>query len=237
MQRIQVARSPESNLRRTIGMRPTHPHLRLPILRSQRHARSWCHDSIIRKSCPHSNWLVVAYARHDALTILQTWGQDAHRFGAYSKPDANQHLIDLVLRNLATLHNIPVSYLQEQFLDSFTVDWYASEFSVGAFAEFAPGQSGSLMPEMLSPAGKGDRVHFAGDSLSIGHAWIVGGLNSGFRAVQDIVIKGMGRTDMGIRLREEWGPLVSLHLLNSLLFLMSSLLFKVEKFLDIREVS
>ena len=108
------------------------------------------------------------------------------------------------------------------------MDWYASEFSVGAFAEFAPGQSGNLMPEMLSPAGKGGRVHFAGDTLSIGHAWIVGGLNSGFRAVQDIVVKGLGRTNMGIKLRREWGPLVSLHSLNSLLDLTSSLSFTID---------
>ena len=91
------------------------------------------------------------------------------------------------------------------------MDWYASEFSVGAFGEFAPGQSGTLLPEMLSPAGKGDRVHFAGDTLSIGHAWIVGGLNSGFRVVQDIVVKGLGRLDLGMKLSSEWGPLVSLY--------------------------
>lgn len=90
------------------------------------------------------------------------------------------------------------------------MDWYASEFSVGAFAEFAPGQSGTLLPEMLSPGGRGGRVHFAGEALSIGHAWIAGGLNSGFRAVQDVAIKGLGRTDMGIKLSSEWGPLVSL---------------------------
>jgi len=51
-------------------------------------------------------------------------------------------------------------------------------------------------------------MHFAGDALSAGHAWIVGALNSGFRCVRE-VLEAEGRKDLVSLLEEKWGPLVS----------------------------
>ena len=42
------------------------------------------------------------------------------------------------------------------------------------------------MPALLQPAYFG-KVHFAGEALSSGHGWIIGALNSAYRAVAEVL--------------------------------------------------
>jgi hypothetical protein len=139
----------------------------------------------------------------------QTWGQDSSRIGSYlSTHTAEQDLINNTLRDLALLNNVTFEFLQEQYVDSFVWSWYNSEYSVGAFPVFGPGQFIGLVPSLLTPAANG-RLHFGGDALSAGHAWIVGALNSAYRCVSEILALE-NRQDLLKELEEKWGTLVSL---------------------------
>lgn len=67
------------------------------------------------------------------------------------------------------------------------------------------------MPKLMVPAARGGRVHFGGDALSAGHAWIVGGLNSAVRCVGE-VLRAVGRGEEVRGLEGRWGVLVSLRI-------------------------
>ena len=122
-------------------------------------------------------------------------------------PIAQEHLVEITLRDLAKMNNVTLAFLQEQFVDVHVYSWYNSEFSVGAFAIFSPGQFSTLLPHLMSPAAEG-RLHFAGEALSSGHAWIIGALNSAYRTVAE-VLAVEGRDDLLTMLVEKWGYVVS----------------------------
>ena len=152
------------------------------------------------------------------LIASYTWGQDASRLSAFLHSANNspsnsseQLLIDQTLGSLATLHDLPLSFLREQYLSHHAYSWYDSSTSIGAFPAFGPGQfAGMMMADLMVPAGRG-RVHWGGDATSAGHAWIVGGLNAGFRCAREILeAEGMGgKQGKGGELERMWGGLVS----------------------------
>ena len=110
------------------------------------------------------------------------------------------------------MNNVTYGFLRSQFVDAHEFSWYNSEFSVGAFAIFTPGQFSSLMPALLSPTADG-RMHFAGEALSSGHAWIIGALNSAYRAVVEIL--ATERPELIVELVEKWGFVVRFQVLHS----------------------
>ena len=57
----------------------------------------------------------------------------------------------------------------------------------GAFAFFGPGEFSTLYATLNRPAVYG-RLHFAGEALSTRHAWVVGALDSAWRAVHEILL-------------------------------------------------
>ena len=59
---------------------------------------------------------------------------------------------------------------------------------LGAFAFYGPGSFSTLYESMISPAAQG-HLHFAGEAVSTRHAWVVGALNSAWRAVDAILYK------------------------------------------------
>jgi monoamine oxidase len=133
-----------------------------------------------------------------------TWGQDSARLGAfYNSPSSTAHVISTTLRDLARLNNVTHDFLLDQFVDSHVWSWYGHEFSVGAFASFAPAQFSAVMPALLQPA-FGGKVHFAGEALSSGHGWIIGAVNSAYRAVAEVLaVEGLkGKLD---ELVDMWG--------------------------------
>ncbi|EOO00388.1 putative l-amino acid oxidase protein [Phaeoacremonium minimum UCRPA7] len=141
------------------------------------------------------------------------WGQDASRLGSYlnphnpttqapAQPDSIDTLVDLTLRDLAVLNGVSYEFVKSQFVDYHAYSWYDSAYSNGAFAIFGPGEFSSLMPWLLMPAVNGHNkdchdskdvaysivlVHFAGEALSSGHAWIIGAVNSAWRTVYEIL--------------------------------------------------
>jgi monoamine oxidase len=116
-----------------------------------------------------------------------TWGQDSARLGAfYGDFTSIPHVVSTTIRDLAQLNNVTHQFLLDQFVDYHVWNWYGHEFSIGAFASFAPAQFSTVMPALLQPAYFG-KVHFAGEALSSGHGWIIGALNSAYRAVAEVL--------------------------------------------------
>lgn len=129
------------------------------------------------------------------------WGQDAARLSALA--DAGQ-LVDLAMSNLATVHGLGLTDLQEQYTGKYFIqDWDQYEYSQGAFALFGPGQFTSTFPGLIAPEMNG-RYHTAGEMSSVHHAWIVGALNSAWRCVYEI-LEASAATDKIRELKERWG--------------------------------
>lgn len=153
----------------------------------------------------------------DATMIVSyTWAQDALRFGGFTGNGANlspsqgqleasrteQTMIDIILKDLADIHDIDYNKLRGLLVDYRAYNWYGSPDSAGAFALFGPGQFSSLYPEVTKPPG--GVVHFAGEATSVHHAWVVGALNSAYRTVHEILY-AEGRGDLIAKMKKIWG--------------------------------
>ena len=83
-----------------------------------------------------------------------------------------------------------VSKLHPQFADErirrqiTTWCWDTHPWSRGAFAFFTPGQHTNLHRDIIASEG---RIVFAGEHTSLSHAWMQGALESGLRAVTDVL--------------------------------------------------
>jgi len=118
------------------------------------------------------------------------WTEDARRLGALMNqgPDADAQLKTLVLRDLALIHNVSFDFLdKEEYVAHFPWDWSHSPLTMGAFAFFGPGKFGDVYESLNVPAANG-ALHFAGEALSVRHAWVVGALDSAWRAVKEILL-------------------------------------------------
>lgn len=125
------------------------------------------------------------------------WGQDSSRLGSYLnphnptnqapfQPESVNTLVDFTLRDLAELNGVSHEFILSQYEGYHVYDWYGSAYSNGAFAIFGPGQFSSVLPWLMMPAANG-HMHFAGEALSSGHAWIIGAVNSAWRTVYEIL--------------------------------------------------
>jgi monoamine oxidase len=108
-------------------------------------------------------------------------------------------LEELVLSNLAAMHGVDQKKLKGLMEGSFAHAWYNDPMYRGAFALFGPTQfygnaydldSDRMEPGMFEslkfPAAQG-KLHFAGEATSTHHAWILGALNSAWRAVRNVI--------------------------------------------------
>jgi monoamine oxidase len=119
-----------------------------------------------------------------------TWAQDAQRLGGLAQAkntEADRRLVELTLQNLSQLHNISIDKFGK-LVDHYAYNWHNDENARGAFALFRPGQFGqskvgySMFASMAAPAANG-KLHIAGEATSVHHAWVLGALNSAWRAV------------------------------------------------------
>ncbi|KAF5512397.1 putative bifunctional amine oxidase [Colletotrichum aenigma] len=141
------------------------------------------------------------------------WGQDSSRLGSYLnphnptnqapfQPESVNTLVDLTLRDLAELNGVSHEFILSQYEGYHVYDWYGSAYSNGAFAIFGPGQFSSVLPWLMMPAANG-HMHFAGEALSSGHAWIIGAVNSAWRTVYEI-LSTEGLEDKKKEFIEKW---------------------------------
>ncbi|KIJ70595.1 hypothetical protein HYDPIDRAFT_164579 [Hydnomerulius pinastri MD-312] len=117
------------------------------------------------------------------------WTNDAERMGALINSGSEERLKDIVLRNLAEVHGPEITYafLKDQYRDMHAWDWNHDPLTIGAFAFFGPGDFQDLYTSLTAPAAD-NRFHFAGEAMSTRHAWVVGALDSAWRAVYEYLI-------------------------------------------------
>ncbi|KAK7691011.1 hypothetical protein QCA50_006114 [Cerrena zonata] len=147
------------------------------------------------RTCVYPSYGLNCPSAPGVLLASYTWAQDAARFGSLAQgqgTDADKDLLETTLNNLEKLHGIS----REKFgdvLDHKTHAWYNDRYARGAFAHFGPGQFGraydnkSLFASLKAPAA-GGKFHIAGEATSVHHAWVLGALNSAWRAVFNALI-------------------------------------------------
>ncbi|KAI0338506.1 amine oxidase [Trametopsis cervina] len=172
-------------------------------------------DLPIRTCVYPSYGLTTTGTPSGVLLASYTWAQDAQRLGGLAQPsgtDAAAQLVELTLDNLSQLHGVSREAMGP-LLDAFAYDWHNDPHARGAFALFGPGQFGqseqgnSLFASMKSPAGRNGRLHIAGEATSAHHAWVLGALNSAWRAVYNALgqLEPEERDSKRAEMVKEWG--------------------------------
>ncbi|KAJ8517742.1 hypothetical protein ONZ45_g5116 [Pleurotus djamor] len=145
-----------------------------------------------------SNVLIASYC----------WTNDAERFSALmntGKKTYDDQLKDMVLRDLAVVHNLDIQFLRDEFVDIYPWSWGNDPLTMGAFAFFGPGMFSTAYTALTVPACDG-RLHFAGEALSVRHAWVVGALDSAWRAAKELIVLVYGMdSDKYRKFTELWG--------------------------------
>lgn len=109
---------------------------------------------------------------------------------SYSRGQAARRLASLAHkeRAAAVLHHL--SRVHPQLRQAAVVrqtaswSWDNHPYSGGAFAWFMPGQHSTLHRHIVAPEG---RIYFAGEHASLTHTWMQGALESGLRAVREML--------------------------------------------------
>jgi monoamine oxidase len=140
------------------------------------------------------------------LLACYNWSVDAARIGSLSRgsdPTKQERILDVIIQDLAIMHNLdPVDL--HSWVDSYHFhDWYRDEFTTGAFGMFGPGQFATLFSYLQMPAAGGN-LFFVGELTSIYHGWIVAALNSAYRGVHQMLVKE-GEEELRLQLEKEWG--------------------------------
>ncbi|KAF8630481.1 hypothetical protein AX15_002897 [Amanita polypyramis BW_CC] len=113
------------------------------------------------------------------------WTEDASRIGALIDQD-DGFLAGVVLKELSTIHNVDYEFLRNELIDLKGWSWSHDPLTCGAFAFFGPGDFKEVYGNLNTPAADG-RFHFAGEALSVRHAWVEGALDSAWRAVAEML--------------------------------------------------
>ena len=124
--------------------------------------------------------------RFGSLVQSKDWGE--HEDPKRERPDSEVFLLEQVYNDLAAIHGQTPEWYKRETLDFFAYDWYDNQYTMGAFAQFGPGQFSNLYPSITIPAARGN-LHFGGEAASTHHAWISGALDSAYRCVHEILTK------------------------------------------------
>jgi len=139
------------------------------------------------------------------MIVSYTWAQDAMRLGALAQGHgsaAETLMLQTIIKDLADMHQVNYNELLKIVQDYKVHDWYADEYSSGAFALFGPGQFSNLYPAVTKPVG--GLLHFAGEAASVHHAWVVGAFISAYRTVYETLFHE-GMFDLIDKLIILWG--------------------------------
>ncbi|KIK56250.1 hypothetical protein GYMLUDRAFT_1016410 [Collybiopsis luxurians FD-317 M1] len=133
---------------------------------------------------------IVYPSDEDSTAIIASycWTEDADRLAALIA-DKKVILIQLVLKELARIHELDVGMLRDNLIETFGWNWTQDSETMGAFALFGPGKFSTLYTSLTLPVGRKGRLNFAGEALSIRHAWVEGALESSWRAVLALLLR------------------------------------------------
>ena len=165
-------------------------------------------DSLIRLCVYPSYSLSGEYDEPAVLLCSYTWAQDALRVGALvtdASPAGEEELRDLMIKELGRLHAQSISReeIARAYVTHYALDWTKDPYTSGAFALFGPGQFSGLYPYLSRPTADA-KLHIVGEAASANHAWLVGGLDSAYRAVHHFLQRY--NLQRGLRkLENQWG--------------------------------
>jgi len=108
-----------------------------------------------------------------------SWGQAARRLASLPHPERAA----AVLQHLSRVH--PQLRQPGVVRQTASWSWDNHPYSGGAFAWFMPGQHTAVYRYVTAPEG---RIYFAGEHTSLAHTWMQGALESGLRAVQQMLV-------------------------------------------------
>lgn len=146
--------------------------------------------------------------RSSVLLVSYTWSQDTLRMGELvtdASPKGEGELRELIFRDLARLHAPSISYeeIVEAYVTHYAFDWTKDKYASGAFTMFSPGQFSNLFPYLSRPTADA-KLHMVGEATSAHHVWLVGSLDSAYRAVHHF-LQRFGREEALSRLESQWG--------------------------------
>ncbi|XP_036598567.1 L-amino-acid oxidase-like [Trichosurus vulpecula] len=95
----------------------------------------------------------------------------------------HENVVDMVLGDLATIHQRPKEELQRLCQTSMVKHWSLDPFTLGAYAEFTPYQFVDYSEKLFQPEGN---IYFAGEHTGLPHGWIDTAIKSGLRAARSI---------------------------------------------------
>uniref|UniRef100_G3VQB9 Amine oxidase n=1 Tax=Sarcophilus harrisii TaxID=9305 RepID=G3VQB9_SARHA len=95
----------------------------------------------------------------------------------------HKKLVDLVLGDLATIHQRSKKELQDLCETSVVKRWSLDPFTLGGFSEFNPYQFVDYAETLFQPEGN---IHFAGEHTCQPNNWIDTAIKSGIKAAQNI---------------------------------------------------
>nr|XP_028569573.1 L-amino-acid oxidase-like isoform X1 [Podarcis muralis]XP_028569574.1 L-amino-acid oxidase-like isoform X1 [Podarcis muralis]XP_028569575.1 L-amino-acid oxidase-like isoform X1 [Podarcis muralis]XP_028569576.1 L-amino-acid oxidase-like isoform X1 [Podarcis muralis] len=128
---------------------------------------------------------ITTYPNHNFSSGLgvilgsQTYGDDSEFFA----PLSPQQAVDVVLRDLSTIHRRPLKELRRLCSRWVVKKWNLDPHAMGAFTLFRPYQ---LSEHMEALARKEGRVYFAGEHTALPHGWIDTAMKSALRAARDV---------------------------------------------------
>ncbi|XP_012415560.1 L-amino-acid oxidase-like [Trichechus manatus latirostris] len=96
---------------------------------------------------------------------------------------SHAQLVDVILDDLAVVHNLPKEEIQALCPYSTVKHWIQDPYSMGGFVSFTPYQYVDYGWELSRPEG---RVYFAGEHTDLPHGWIDTAIKSGIRVAQNI---------------------------------------------------
>nr|XP_025040456.1 L-amino-acid oxidase-like [Pelodiscus sinensis] len=108
-----------------------------------------------------------------------TWDNDAEFF----LPLSDEKCVDVVMRDLAAIHQLPQDYLRHVCSKFVVKKWGLDRYSMGSYAALTPYQNMDFSEILFRSEG---RIHFSGDLMAQPHIWIDSAMKSALRAARNI---------------------------------------------------
>uniref|UniRef100_A0A8D2Q554 Amine oxidase n=1 Tax=Varanus komodoensis TaxID=61221 RepID=A0A8D2Q554_VARKO len=127
----------------------------------------------------------IYYPNHDfpngtaVLLVSYTWNSDAD----FYVPLTEEKCIDVVMGDLAELHQVSKAYLRSVCGQHVLQRWALDQHAMGAYSIFTPYQFTHFSEALAQNEG---RVYFAGEHTAHPHAWIDNAMKSAIKAASNI---------------------------------------------------
>lgn len=108
-----------------------------------------------------------------------TWDDEAEFF----VPLSDEKCVDVVLDDLAEVHQLPKTYIQNVCDEHVVKKWGLDKFAMGAYVSLTPYQLVDYSEALFQNEG---RVYFAGEYTAHPHAWIETAMKAAVRAATHI---------------------------------------------------